>query len=153
MDGNDSWRTREESNNSTSAPTSPGDVFEESLKSIDCVKILFNCIQNIGKQVKELFLQSQEIKEKEIKGKSDLSELTKAIDLISGKFNNYESEKREKDKTIKDLKSTLSGFNTYVKNVENQLDRQEEYSRRNCILIYGITETQDENTDGISIRT
>ena len=33
-------------------PTSPGDVFEESLKSGDCVKILVNCMQNIEKQVK-----------------------------------------------------------------------------------------------------
>ena len=47
----------------------------------------------------------------------------------------------------------MPGFNTSVKNVENQLDRQEEYSRRNCILIYGIIETQDENNDGISLRT
>ena len=28
------------------------DVFEESLKSGDCVKILVNCMQNIEKQVK-----------------------------------------------------------------------------------------------------
>ena len=35
-DGDDSKRPREESNNSTSTPASPGDVFEESLKSGDC---------------------------------------------------------------------------------------------------------------------
>ena len=44
-DGDDSKRPREESNNSTSTPSSPGDVFEESLKSGDCVKILVNCMQ------------------------------------------------------------------------------------------------------------
>ena len=44
-DGDDSKRPREESNNSTSALSSPGDVFEESLKSGDCVKILVNCMQ------------------------------------------------------------------------------------------------------------
>ena len=37
-DGDDSKRPREKSNNSTSTPTSPGDRFEESLKSGDCVK-------------------------------------------------------------------------------------------------------------------
>ena len=47
----------------------------------------------------------------------------------------------------------MSDPNTSVKNLENQLDRQEQYSRRNCILIHGITETQDENTDDISLRT
>ena len=47
----------------------------------------------------------------------------------------------------------MSDLNTSVKNLENQLDRQEHYSRRNCLLIHGITETQDENTDDISLRT
>ena len=37
-DDNDSKRPCEESNNSTSTPASPGDVFEETLKSGDCVK-------------------------------------------------------------------------------------------------------------------
>ena len=46
----------------------------------------------------------------------------------------------------------MSDFNTSVKNLENQLDSQEQ-SRRNCMLIHGITETQGENTDDISLRT
>ena len=52
VDDDDSKRPREESNNSTSTPVSPGDVFEESWKSGDCVKMLVNCMQNIEKQVK-----------------------------------------------------------------------------------------------------
>ena len=59
-----------------STPASPGDVFEERLKPDYCVKILVNFMQNIEKQVKELFILAQENKEKYIKGKSDLSELT-----------------------------------------------------------------------------
>ena len=47
----------------------------------------------------------------------------------------------------------MSYLNISVKNLENQLDRQEQYSRRNCILIHGITETQDKNTDDISLHT
>ena len=93
-DGDDSKRPREESNNSTSTPTSPGDdVFKESLKSGDCVKILVNCMQNIEKQVREFFLLALENKQKHIKGESDLSELTKAIDLISGNFDDCERER------------------------------------------------------------
>ena len=90
---NDSKRPHEESNSSTSTPTSPGDVFEKSLKSGDCVKILVSCMQNIEKQVKELFLLAQENKEKHIKGESYLSELTEAIDLISCKCDDYERER------------------------------------------------------------
>ena len=95
-DGDDSKRPRKKSNNSTSTPTSPSDVFEESLKSGDCVKTLANCLQNIEKQVKELFLLVQENKERNIKDESNLSELTKAIDLISGKFDDYERKEETK---------------------------------------------------------
>ena len=110
-------------------------------------------MQNIQKQVKELFLRVQQNEEKHIKGEKDLSELPKAIDLISGKFDDYERQRREKDKIVKELKSEVFDLNTSVKNVEYQLDRQEQYSRRNRISIHGITETQDENTDDISLRT
>lgn len=40
-----------------------------------------------------------------------------------------------------------------MENLENQLNRQEQYSRRNCILIHGITETQCKNTDDIYLST
>ena len=118
-DGDDSKRPREESNNSTSTPASPADVFEESLKSGNCVKILINCMKNIEKKVKELLLLAQKNIEKHIKGKSDLSEITKAIYLISGKFDDYGKERREKDKIIKELKSEESDLNISVKNLEN----------------------------------
>ena len=45
-----------------------------------------------------------------------------------------EKDKR-KDQIIKELKSEVSDVNTSVKNLENQLNREEQYSRRNCIYI------------------
>ena len=72
---------------------------------------------------------------------------------MSGKFDDNERERREKHKIIKDLKNKVSDLNTSVKNLENQLDRQEQYSHRNCILIHDITETQNENTDDTSLCT
>ena len=47
---------------------------------------------------------AQENEEKRIKDESYLSELTKAIDLISHNFDDYERERREKDKLTKELK-------------------------------------------------
>ena len=152
-DGDDSKRPREERNNSINTPASPGDIFEESLKSVDCVKILVNCMQNIEKQLKELFLLAQVNKEKHSKGETGLSELTKVIDLTSSKFDDYERERRANNKIIKELKSNVSDLNISVENLKNQLDCQEQFSRRICILVQGITETQDENTDDISLRT
>ena len=37
--------------------------------------------------------------------------------------------------------------------VNNQLDRQEQYSRRNCLLLHGVDETDHEVTDDIIIKT
>ena len=36
------------------SPMSPGNVFAESLKSNDCVKILMNCLKNLEKEATEL---------------------------------------------------------------------------------------------------
>ena len=38
-------------------------------------------------------------------------------------------------------------MNEKIVELESKIDRQEQYARRNCILIYGITENKDENTD------
>ena len=152
VDCDDSKRTREESNNSTSTPTSPGDVLEQSLKSGDCMIIL-------GKQVKELFLLAQENKEKHIKGESDLTELTKATDWISGKFDDYERERREKDRIIEGFKSEVSDLNSSKKNSLLKTSKISSNARNStrveivAILIHGITETQDKKTDEISSHT
>ena len=47
----------------------------------------------------------------------------------------------------------MSDIETSVKNFENQFDRSGYYSRGNCILIHGITETQDENIDDVWAHT
>ena len=36
-----------------------------------------------------------------------------------------------------------------IQSVEDQLERQEEYSRRNCLVLHGIPETMGENTDEV----
>ena len=37
--------------------------------------------------------------------------------------------------------------------IENLVDRHEQYSRRNCLLVHGIAETNDENTDDLVLKT
>ena len=65
-----------------------------------------------------------------------------------------EKDKR-KDQIIKELKSEVSDVNTSVKNLENQLNREEQYSRRNCIYIYattrhGVTRIQEKEAQNIT---
>ena len=38
-------------------------------------------------------------------------------------------------------------MNERIEELENKIDRQEQYSRRNCILIHGIAENKEEKTD------
>ena len=38
-------------------------------------------------------------------------------------------------------------MNQRIEKLENKIDRQEKYSRQNCILIHGIAENKEENTD------
>ena len=35
----------------------------------------------------------------------------------------------------------------------NLVDRQEQYLRHNCLLVHGIVETNDENTDDLVLKT
>ena len=101
---------REESSASSSSPDSPSDVFQESLKSPDCMKILLNCFKNLDKQVKELHILAQSNNEKHIKGKKQLLDLTESINFMTKKFDDYEKDRAEKEKLIKDLREEVSSL-------------------------------------------
>ena len=48
-------------------------------------------------------------------------------------------------KRVKDMSATIQSFKV-------SLDRQEQYSRRNYLLIHGLPENRNENTDQIVIE-
>ena len=50
-------QTRHEKSKSSS--TDPGNIFKESLKLSDCTKILSCCMQNIEKQIQNLYILAQ----------------------------------------------------------------------------------------------
>ena len=50
-------------------------------------------------------------------------------------------------KKNEELNGTVSKINERTEELEKKIDRQEQYSRRNCILIHGIAENKEENTD------
>ena len=67
--------------------------------------------------------------------------------------------KHKKDKIIKELKNEVSDLKISDKNLESQLNRQEQYLCRIFVSIHRYhtetvySETQDENTDDISLGT
>ena len=128
----------EESSASSSSPDSLFHVFQESLKSPDCMKILLNCFKNLDKQVKELFILAQSNNEKHIKGEKQLLDLTKSINFMTRKIDDYEKDRAEKEKLIKDLREELSSLKNEHEQLKSDVEKQEQYSRRNCPLVHSI---------------
>ena len=75
-----------------------------------------------------------------------------AIKFINEKFEEFEADRREKEREIAELKSTINSLNVRLDKADRALDRQEQYSRRNCLLIHGIDEENQENTDEVVIN-
>ena len=135
------------------------DVFATALESPDCKDILFMTLKKLDLQIKEIHALSQENKESNIKGECYLAGVAESISLmnekfedINKKFDNYEKERKEKEKEIKDLKEKVLILSNEKKDLEQIIDRQEQYSRRNCILIHGVKEEQNEDTDNVVVK-
>ena len=78
----------------------PDEVFTESLKSPDCVNILFSCIENV-EILTPFFENKKKMKDGEIKAEKEIAELMEVIEFISNKFGEYEKDRKEKEESIK----------------------------------------------------
>ena len=142
----DAKRQREESPSESpnvsmlDTPKTPGDVFEESLKSEDCVKMLLSCLRNLEKEVKDIHKLALSNNDNQIKGEKQLADLTESIKFMSDKFDEFEKERHEQKKVIEELRGDVSSLNEKLNSFTEQVDRQEQCSRRNCLLIHGIAE-------------
>ena len=70
------------------------------MNSQECAKILVNCLRNIEKQVKELFILNEETKNTQIK-------VTESLEFFSNKFDKLERENKKKNKKMKELEETI----------------------------------------------
>ena len=93
----DAKRQREESPSESpnvsmlDTPKTPGDVFEESLKSEDCVKMLLSCLRYLEKEVKDIHkLALSNNNNNQIKGEKQLADLNESINFMSDKFDEFE---------------------------------------------------------------
>ena len=71
------------------------DAFAGSLKSPSCVGILFNCLRNVEKQIKEIFVLAKSTQEKQIKDERQLNDLH--VQFISNNFKEYEKDRAKKE--------------------------------------------------------
>ena len=140
-DGEDSKKVKE----SDSLSSLPDEVFSDGLNSPELVKLLINCLKSIENQVKELFTFHEEAKESQIK-------VTESLEFMSAKFDDLEKEIKKKDEKINQLEKTIENLAEKQKSLSSEIDDLEQYSRRNCLLLHGVNESNDENTNEIIIK-
>ena len=80
-------------------------------------------------------------------------DLNKTVNFRCDKFDEFERDKAEKEIIINDLKKNVNDMSVTIESLKGSLDRQEQYSRRNCLLIHGLPESKNENTDELLIDT
>ena len=128
-------------------PKTLGDVFEESLQPEDYVKTLLSCLQNLENEVKDIHKLSLSNNNNQIKGEKQLADLSESVKFMSDKFDQFEKRRQEQKKVIEELRGEVSPLNEKLNAIAEQVNRQEQYSRQNCLLIHGITEGNQEKTD------
>ena len=92
--------------------------FSQGLKSPECVKTLFNCLQNLETEMKSI---------KEIPLAEQLNDMNKASNFINEKFEDFEKTLKEKEEEIKLLEKENNCLNKRLDEMDAVVDRQEQY--------------------------
>ena len=104
------------------------------------------------KQITQIFDNTNELKEKQIKGESHLQALSDAVHFITKKFDKYEQERKEKEEIINNLTGNVAKLAQKVDDLSEAVEKQRQYSRRNYLLLHRIPEKKQENTDDLCIK-
>lgn len=122
------------------------------MRDSDCRNILYNFFKNLETRVTENFVLSNTTNENQIKGARQLEDLIDAVNFIRKKFEKIMKHKH--GRKIKSLSHSgqVSALQNNFENSEVKLEKQEQNSHRNCLLIYGISENNDEDTDELVIK-
>ena len=100
-----------------------------------------------------MFQISSIAKDNQIKGELQLKDLNKTVNFTCTIFDEYKKLRKERKKINKNLEGNVSVLNKKVESLDKELDKHEQYSRRNCLLVHGIVETDNEVTDDLVIET
>ena len=108
-------------------------------------------LKDLQAKMVKIFKLAQKTSESQIKGEQQLIDLTKSVKYISEQFDEYEKDRKEKEEIIKNLEGKVNNLTETVAKLVKQADNQEQYSRRNCLLVHGLPESTLENTDDLVI--
>ena len=82
----------------------------------------------------------EEAKESQIK-------VTESPEFISAKFDD-----EKKDENINQLEKTIENLVEKHNRLSSVIDDLEQYSQRNCLVLHGVNESNNENTNEILIK-
>ena len=141
--GEDAKKVKE---NAESTGSLSDEVFSNGLNSPEFAKILLNCLRIIENQVKELFILNEETQIAQIK-------VTESLEFFSNKFYELRERKQKEKRKNKRTEETVDILTEKNKSLMSDVDELEQYSHRNCLLLHGVQENENENTDDIVLKT
>ena len=88
----------------SSSSYSDHDVFKEGLDCSSYRNILFDCLKNLESKVNEIFANTNTLKENQIKGGKQLTDLAETVNFLSERFHEFEADRKLKEEIIKSLR-------------------------------------------------
>ena len=98
-------------------------VFSEGIDTPRCASILYDCLKNSEKKVNEIHLLSTTTNDAQIKGTQQLKEMNDTTKFINEKFEEFEADRREKEREIAELKGTINSLKVRLDKADRALDR------------------------------
>ena len=105
--------------------------------------------KTIEKQITHIFNNTNDLKEKQIKGDSHMQELSNGVDFITKKFDKYQKERNERKEIINNLTENVS---QKVNDLSEALEKHEQYSGCKSLLLHGIPGKNQKETDELCIK-
>ena len=101
-------------------------VFKEGLESPECNEILFNRLRNLQEKVTGIFNLAQNTKNMHVKGDKQLEERKSSVEVMSDKFDEYEKDRKEKEKIINGLQNEVNFLKEKIDLLEKKSDDSEQ---------------------------
>ena len=100
----------------------------------------------------EICKRGKENKNMHIKGKKQLVDPAESVKFMTSKFDELQKDQKEKENIINNLKDKVSYLPEKIGKLEESIDAQQQYSRRNCLLLHDIEENKGEDTGNIVLE-
>ena len=104
-------------------------------------------VNQVNSKVESVLKVVEDIKEFKEVVTNRIKKLEKSAQFISSKHEELTHEQSTMQQCLNTISNENEALKRQVKTLQVQIEDQQQYSRRNCILIHGIPENESEDTD------